>query len=512
MSNQSETKNTSVVIKGASITFVGMIYQLLMSFISGIIITRTIGADSYGVFSITRTLAEIFTVFTKLGFDIGLVRFFGEKSALEHKQNNAHFLKLVLVTVALLSIVPVIIIWLGGGQKLEEYVYQYEGFSNVIMVMVLLIPLISLVQVMSGAFRGVLNIKPRVYGELFIQPTIRLCLILVLFYFGWQLWSVVVGTVASFFMVLMYFLFLTNKYFFRFIKNNNNLNSQNLYKELIRVGKYSMVISFTMAVAMLLIRVDVIMLGYFVSSDKVGQYVVIQMIVGLIVFVNAALNQMVAPMLSRLYKENNTEEMRRLIRQHTRWVMVASVPLFVLLAQYGIHIMTIFGEDFAIETLALPILAFSQLLVAVFSSAGFMLSMTGSHRLEFYTMSSALICNVILNYFLIQEMGITGAALSTLISVILANSMRMYQVSKKFGFYPADKIVLYPFLLGVVIMYVLLSLNSSIILLTGLYEKLIISFLFILIYTLSIYNFCLINEDKVLVNKLVNKILCRRVR
>jgi len=511
MNNQSESKNTGMVVKGASITFVGMVYQLVLSFVSGIIITRTIGSENYGIFSLARTLGETLSVFTKLGFDIGLVRYFGEKSSQNHDKINAHFLKLVLITVSILSILPVLLIWGGGGTAIENYIYQYEHFADVLAVMVLLVPLISIVQVISGAFRGVFQIKPRVYGELFMQPTIRLIIILMLFYVGWNIWAAIVGTVLSYVVVLVYMLILMNKHFFRCITGDmKEVGFQKAtMKELVSVGKYSVVISLTVAVAMLLAKTDVIMLGFFVTADKIGQYVVIQLVVGLIIFVNAALNQMVAPMLAKLHRENKKPEMKKLINQHTRWVMIASLPIFIIIAQYGIHIIAIFGEDFVVQTLVLPILALSQLTVAVLSSAGFILSMTGKHKLEFYTMAFALICNVILNLMLIPEMGIEGAALSTLISIILANLLRIHQVYRIYGFYPVDKVLVVPFFLGVASMYCVVLLNQYLLNMDGLIEAVTNSVVFMVAYSILVYKFTLTHEDRELLSKVKAKLLRR---
>lgn len=512
MSSEENTSNTRQVVRGASITFLGMIFQLGMSFVSGIIVTRMIGPSAYGVFSLARTLCESVTIFTKLGFDIGIVRYFGENVATGRAESNARFLKLVLTVVLGLSLIPVLAIYLGGGVLLERNVYKYPDFAQVMMAMILSVPFMALTQVLGGAFRGTLRIRPRVIAELFMQPSARLLIIVFLFLLGWRLWAAIVGTVLSFAIVTAYLLVLAKRGFFRRAERTVTASPESAlpWRELVTVGKYSIVISLTVAVAMLLAKADIIMLGYFSSADQVGQYAVMQMIVGLILLSNAALNQAVAPMLARLHKEGNSVEMRRLIHQHARWVMITSLPMFLIIAAFGAHILRIFGNEFAVESSALALLALAQLVLAVLSSAGFMLSMTGRHMLEFYTMFIALVCNIVLNYLLIPEMGIMGAAIGTLSAVVLANVLRSMQVYKVHGFFPVGKEAVMPFLIGVGSFVGMLTATRYFEGGQSLSHAVLMSAAFVLIYIVLVVKFGLNREDRLLLDKIMVRLGLKR--
>lgn len=505
-SGKNSDNTNLVVVKGATVTFAGMIFQLVMSFVSGIIITRVIGPAEYGIFSIARTLCESLTIFTKAGFDIGIVRYFGENTGLDNAEGNARFLQLVLATVLCLSLVPVIAVCFGGGLLLKRYVYQYQDFNLVMMVMVLSVPFMTLIQVLGGAFRGSLQIRPRVVAELFMQPTVRLAIIILLFLVGWRIWAAITGTVLSFVIATVYLIIIANHAFFNKGGGNKNHTRRKLpWRDLVIVGKYSMVISLTVAVSTLLAKTDIIMLGYFSSSEQVGQYAVIQMVVVLIGLFNGALNQAVAPLFAQLYKNGDREEMRRIIHQHTRWVVITSVPIFLIIACFGNQFMSIFGKGFVVETSAIALLALSQLVIAVLSSAGFMLSMTGRHMLEFYTMLAALICNVVLNYILIPKFGIVGASIGTLTAVILANVLRSLQVYKVHGVFPVGKEVVWPLLIGMGSFTGTLSVARYFGIGNGLSQTIIVSTIFIIVYSLLVIKFGLVKNDRFLFQKVVQK-------
>lgn len=497
---------TGLIVRSASITLAGTIFQLGISFLSGLIVARVIGSSAFGIFNIARTLCETLTVFTKMGFDIGIVRHFGEHPPAQFAWRNARFLVRVLMTVLGLSLVPVVAVLLGGGAWLEQHVYRHPDFSLVIMAMIFSVPLIALTQVLGGAFRGYLQIRPRVVAEFFLQPSVRLAIILLLFLAGWRLGSVITGTVLSFVVAVLYLLFHARRTFFTGQKNEEKPETQDKqWRDFVTVGKYSIVISLTVSVAVLLQKLDVMLLGYFATAADVGRYAVIQMVVSLIAIFNSALNQAVAPMLARFCKEGAIEEMRRLIHQHTRWVVLTSLPVFLVISFFGNQFMPIFGKDFYVGLPVVALLALSQFVLAVLSSAGFMLSMTGHHMLEFYTMLIALVCNAVLNSLLIPAYGITGAAVGTLVAVVLANMLRSLQVYRIHGVFPVGTGVLRVVLIGFGALAVTLLAARVLGVGQGMLAAAVQSLLLCAIYAGLVLRFGLVEEDRALLRRAVDQ-------
>ncbi|MCB0804103.1 MAG: polysaccharide biosynthesis C-terminal domain-containing protein, partial [Flavobacteriales bacterium] len=61
---------------------------------------------------------------------------------------------------------------------------------------------------------------------------------------------------------------------------------------------------------------------------------------------------------------------------------------------------------------------------------------TDEHNLLMKIALFSAIINLILNVWLIQLIGITGAAIATAIAATLNNALCVYFVKKKLGFYP----------------------------------------------------------------------------
>jgi O-antigen/teichoic acid export membrane protein len=58
------------------------------------------------------------------------------------------------------------------------------------------------------------------------------------------------------------------------------------------------------------------------------------------------------------------------------------------------------------------------------------------YKFNFYALIILGLSNAILNYFLIHQTGVSGAALATLISLTLFNMAKLLYVKKKFGIWP----------------------------------------------------------------------------
>lgn len=502
-----------IILSNASVTFIGLVFSYFMSFLSGIVITRMMGADEFGIFNVSRTLCETIAIFTKIGFDVGILRYLGE----HYQQQGVSLsrisavLNAVLVAVLLSSLIPVLLVVLGGGEILQNHVYHYRDFSLIMNVMVFTIPLMSLTQVLAGMLRGCLHSRVRVIGEYFLQPIVRFFIIVCLFYIGWRIWAAITGTVISFIVSTGYLWFIARRLFLQQASAREKFGFQEIYSDLISVGRYSIVISMSVIVMMLLAKTDILMLGYLSSADNVGKYSVAQMLVTLIPLFNTALNQAVAPMLATLARNESFTEMRRIVHQHSRWVIITTLPLFFIIAFYGNTLVLIFGKEFTVTTPVFIVLSLSLLVYAVLSSSATMLSMTGHHMAEFRAIVIGLIFNILLNYILIPYFGVMGAASATLMATLIASILRSMQALKLYGIFPVGYDSLRPALVGTMVFFAVYMAVDFAGMEKNVFNTAIVSLLFVIVYACLMFRFGVCHEDRYLLVMNANKIIGRFV-
>jgi len=439
-------ETTKTVLKAATVSFAGQLYQLGMSLVSGVIIARLIGPAPYGVFNLTRTICETTSLVTKAGFDLAVVRYLGERQHQLDASTTVLVCRRVVLAVLVLGAIPVMLVVGGAGALLERTVYRYEGFALALLAMSLAVPFMSVLQVLGGIFRGYLRIAPRVVGELILQPTLRLVIFLGLFAVISGLWAVIWGTVASFVIAAAC---LSAWAYAGILRRPKEAVAPAgyLWGEITGISRYGVVLSGSVLMSFMMSRADVMLLGYFVDADHLGQYAIAQMIAGLLASFNLALGQAASPIIADLARRQQTHDLGRVLHQHARWVAMTTVPLFLVLLLYGDKLVNLLGPSYVPDAPVIAILALSQLSIALFSSAGYALSMTGRHITEFRVLSIGVAVSVAVNLALIPGNGITGAAVAGLIGGLVANILRATSVYKIFGVFPLGIDLLRPVLI-----------------------------------------------------------------
>jgi O-antigen/teichoic acid export membrane protein len=417
----------------ATIVAAGTGYHQGISFLSGLIVARVIGASEYGIFSLARSLVEVTGILTRLGLERGLQRFFGETSAGCNSALRAVVLRQVRTLAGTLALLPVAAIAVGLGHVLEQHVYPYHRFAEVLLCLALALPFTTDLAVLGGAYRGVLKLPPAVLADCVLLPTIRLATIVVLFLAGWRLWAVVAGTVLAS-LVAWAFLALRARVDFR---GDADAPAQpRSWDEAFRVVGYSSVLAITLLVATLTASMDVLMLGHFTTAADVGQYSLVKMLLLLMGVCATAFTTGLGALVAERHFRGDLDGMVRVISVSTRWIALVTVPVFAIFLFWGAQLTQLFGPSFAVSQSVVSWLAASQFVFVIFGTAGWALSMTGRHMLELKIMSAALVLATFLCWIAIPLFGQLGAAVAMCTSWALANLARALVVRHSSGAFP----------------------------------------------------------------------------
>ncbi|MEU8264227.1 flippase [Micromonospora sp. NPDC048999] len=178
-----------------------------------------------------------------------------------------------------------------------------------------------------------------------------------------------------------------------------------------------------------LIWVDTLLLGFFnVGIQEVGVYNVATRLVTIAIFVLAPINASFGPHLAYLYHQERMDEVRRIYRAATGWVVRLSLPAFVALLVFPGDLLRLFGGGFAAGAAVTMILALGQLVNTATGPCGTVLNMSGRVAVNMYDNLAALLLNVLLNLWLIPAYGIVGAAVAWAVSLAAVNVARVLQV------------------------------------------------------------------------------------
>ncbi len=179
---------------------------------------------------------------------------------------------------------------------------------------------------------------------------------------------------------------------------------------------------------------DIIMLGMFRTQEEVGIYNVAVRLSMITSFTLAAINSIAAPKFAELWGKKDLEGLKRVAQQSTKLIFWTSAPVLVLYLLFPSFFMGLFGEEFKEGALALVILTVGQFVNAGCGSVLTILAMTQKEKVVRNILFISTFLNIILNYILINMLGLSGAAIATSLANIVWNLIGLIAVKLYFKF------------------------------------------------------------------------------
>jgi O-antigen/teichoic acid export membrane protein len=173
-------------------------------------------------------------------------------------------------------------------------------------------------------------------------------------------------------------------------------------------------------------RLNILMLSCMAGTEAVGQFSAGYRLMDLIAFVGGGVLTAVYPTLSRMF-HHARKNFQLLIDKGVQYAIMAYLPVAIAVHELGAKILIFFyGPEFTPAVAGFRILIWMTLpftLAKLFANG---LVIAGYPNLDLRVNIYRLIWNVVLNYFLIGWMGMVGACLATLISIIASVFLQIY--------------------------------------------------------------------------------------
>lgn len=268
-------------------------------------------------------------------------------------------------------------------------------------------------------------------------------------------------------------------------------------------------------------KYDEFLLGYFSVLSNVTYFNVGARIARIGRFLPYQLVPQVAPLAAEFNAKGDTENLKRLFRDTTKYLNIVSFPIFVYILFFAdVIIMAWMGAGFEMSAYLLRILAAAQLINMTFSAPGN--SITPNIGIPKYQMYEGLInlgLNLVLSYFFIKYYGIIGAAIGNSISIAVSSLYVFYVSSSHFkeriGFLFKDY-YRKPFFGSLITCFILFLISffaeRNLLIVTDRVSAIVYLlptlFIFSLIYSLLIFNGTYLNaNDRVIFIKILMKLL-----
>ncbi|MEQ4203838.1 oligosaccharide flippase family protein [Actinopolymorpha sp. B9G3] len=146
-----------------------------------------------------------------------------------------------------------------------------------------------------------------------------------------------------------------------------------------------------------------------------------------------AIQQVLAPQLSKLFARGDLPGVRQVFSTSTAWLMAITWPVYLTSAIAAPLLLRIFGSGYESGLATVVILSLTMLATTATGSVDVVLLMAGRSRQSLVNNASALVIDVILVVLLVPPFGITGAALAWAAALLVRNVLPMIQVRRAFG-------------------------------------------------------------------------------
>jgi O-antigen/teichoic acid export membrane protein len=125
-----------------------------------------------------------------------------------------------------------------------------------------------------------------------------------------------------------------------------------------------------------------------------------------------------------------------LFQTATRWLMLASWPLYLAFAIFPAVVLGVFGARYTAGAAALAVLSLAMLVNLGTGNVTVVLLMGGKSSWSAINAAAALVVNIGLNLLLLPRLGIVGAAIAWGASIVVDNVTAMVEVRWVLGIAP----------------------------------------------------------------------------
>lgn len=416
-------KQNEILNKGSS-AFILKIIGSLLGYIFLLLVTRTAGAETWGVFALCLALLNITSIFSRIGVDTAILKYVAQFKGKMSEIKDVYFQGFSLVLV--LSIVFSILLYLFSDLVAELIFHKPQLSSYFKIISSALVPF-TIIHINVQTLRGLKMIKEFAFFQhvsMFLGAIVFF-LLLTEFYNIDILYSPIVAFTFSIFLVMLIISVFVIKQFNR-TKSIRTLSKKDIVKT-------SFPMMMSSSILLFMAWSDTIMIGIFKTETDVGVYNValkLAMVTGILL---GAVNSIVAPKLSETYNNDRMDEFQKLIKQSTRIIFLSTLPILIILFLLPGFLLSLFGTEFIIAKTTLLILLIGQVVNAMSGSVGFILQMTGKERVYQNILIIALLSNISLNLYLIPQYGTEGAAIASAFSLLLWNLCSVFYIYKKYN-------------------------------------------------------------------------------
>jgi len=410
-------KNTIILFLGFAIGGLNVLF----------LYTHFLHEDYYGLVTFILSTSSLLLPLFVFGMQHTIIKFFTSyKTKLEQDQ----FLTSSLL-LPLLIIIPLALISTALYETISEWISQKNAIIKPYSYLIFIIAVFMGYFEVFYAFSKVQ--LQTVFGnfikEVFVRISVTILLLAV--YFKWIgqvefIYAlVVVYGIRMFIMMVYAFMIYKPQFIFKLPTNIKEILSYSFY--IILAGSASGI----------LLEIDKFMIPQIKQIAQVAYYGVGVYIAQVVAIPSRAMQQIINPLTAKELNANNLKEVGSLYQKSSITLLIGGGLLFLLI-NLNVKDLYVFMDkpEYAVGVWIVLMLSIAELYKLALGTNGAILTNSKFYRMFFYFSLAMALSVIILNKWLIHKFGIDGAALATLIVVLVFSTFKILYVQQKLKMQP----------------------------------------------------------------------------
>jgi O-antigen/teichoic acid export membrane protein len=406
-----------------------------VTYLSQLLIARSIGPQSYGIFAYVTAWITILAYLAALGFDVSLLRLvpayktYGAwnlvRGVIRYAERRSAAIGCGIVLVGW-----TITLVLRGRLQWELTQTFLVGFA--------IVPVLALLWIRAAVVRAFGGVISALAPDRLVRDSLLLIFICWVFFGGWGQISAPVVMTAMLVSALVGLGLVTwtkrrlwpvaidGDLSIHLATNNPTAEWRRTAFPLVAIAVAEAAIN----------RTGIVALGWGGYTSDAGIYALIFNVTSVVVLPRIAVNTRFAPMVSEFFARGDHAGLQNLITKGASWTLIGAACMAVPLFFLARPILAWFGPGFDAAVTPMQILLLSQVIAASAGSQIFLLTMTGHERSAAVVVVLAALGNFALTIPLIHLYGTTGAAIANAATLLLWNVAMAIIIYRRLGAVP----------------------------------------------------------------------------
>ena len=393
---------------GALFVLIGLFISKLLGYVFRFIIAR-VGPEQYGLFYLGMMFFSFFSMVSILGMKEGVTRYVSYYSGKKNKEGIKGVIS-SSTRIGIISSIILAIMLFTFSNYISLNFFHNSGLSPILKIFAIAVPINTLGIIFLASLRGSQKVRYEVYIRNIGENLIKIVITTISIFLGFE----ILGVAFAYLIALFISLILSFYFMKRVFHLGKKIKAIPIGKELLFYSVPLLLAGFMLT---FLTSTDTFMIGLFEDAFQVGIYNAAIPVAQLLYVFPEGLLFLFLPVLTKIYAEGKTDLIKPIYKTLTKWILIFNIMVISLIILFSKQILRIlFGPEYSIGSNALIILTIGFFLAHLMMAGTLLFLVFKKTKIHSLNLFMAAILNIILNYFLIPRLGISGAAIATSVS------------------------------------------------------------------------------------------------